>query len=155
MKKVIFEVCCFIAIACHMQVHAQIKISADVHQALLASENRSFDLKEKEHSVAKTELEAKKIQHKYIPTLTATGGIAHFRNDGVLDLAPVSLPIFPIQLFEGSQDASIKGNIMGAGLMAKSVLFSGLQIPKAKRALKTKAEAESLLRDAASESISR
>lgn len=155
MKKVIFEVCCFIAIACHMQVHAQIKISADVHQALLASENRSFDLKEKEHAVAKTELEAKKIQHKYIPTLTATGGIAHFRNDGVLDLAPVSLPIFPIQLFEGSQDASIKGNIMGAGLMAKSVLFSGLQIPKAKRALKTKAEAESLLRDAASESILR
>src|SRR5690625_2452034 len=130
MKTVILQVCCFIAMA--LQVHAQIKISADVQQALLATEERSFDLKEKEHSIAKTELEAKKIQHKYVPTLTATGGIAHFRNDGVLDLAPVNLPILPIQLFDGSQAASMKGNVLGGGLMAKSVLFSGLQIPKAK-----------------------
>src|SRR5690625_1782945 len=49
----------------------------------------------------------------------------------------------------------MKGNVMGAGLMAKSVLFSGLQIPKAKQALKTKAQAEILLREASSESVYR
>src|SRR5699024_11454398 len=74
---------------------------------------------------------------------------------GVLDLAPVNLPILPIQLFDGSQAASMKGNVVGGGLMAKSVLFSGLQIPKAKQALKNKAKAENLLLDAASETIAR
>src|SRR5699024_12696554 len=98
---------------------AQIKVSADVKQAIIATEERSYTLKEKEHAAAKTELEAKKIQHKYIPTLSATGGIAHFKNDGVLDLAPVNLPILPIQLFDGSQAASMKGNVVGGGLMAK------------------------------------
>src|SRR5699024_11168269 len=134
---------------------AQIKVSADVKQAIIATEERSYTLKEKEHAAAKTELEAKKIQHKYIPTLSATGGIAHFKNDGVLDLAPVNLPILPIQLFDGSQAASMKGNVVGGGLMAKSVLFSGLQIPKAKQALKNKAKAENLLLDAASETVAR
>lgn len=152
--KIIFPIC-FIAMVLQMQVHAQIKVTADVKQALIATEERSYDLKEKEHAVAKTELEAKKIQHKYIPTLTATGGIAHFKNDGVLDLAPVNLPILPIQLFDGSQAASMKGNVLGGGLMAKSVLFSGLQIPKAKQALETKAKAENLLLDAASETVAR
>lgn len=138
-----------------MQVYAQVKISPDVQNALLASEERSYSLKEKQYAVSKTELEAKKIKHKRIPTLTATGGIAHFKNDAVLDLAPVALPILPIQLFEGSQGLSAKGNIVGGGLMAKSVLFSGLQIPKATKALKTKAEAESLLLEAESETVSR
>ena len=154
MKKIVLQACCFLAVAFQMQMHAQIKISAAVQQALLAAEERSYDLKEKEHAVAKTQLEAKKIQHKHIPTLSATGGIAHFKNDGLLDLAPINLPILPIQLFDGSQAVSMKGNVVGGGLMAKSVLFSGLQIPKAKQALTTKAEGENLLRDAASETVS-
>lgn len=155
MKKLIFRIICFISFVFHIQAHAQIKISPAVQEALQATESRSFDLKEKQHAVAKTKLEAKKIKHKHIPTLSASGGIAHFRNDAVLDLAPVALPIFPIQIFNGAQDFSTKGNIAGAGLMAKSVLFSGLQIPLAKRALETKAEAEILLRDAESESVAR
>lgn len=155
MEKLIFRVFCFIGIACHMQVHAQIKISPAVQEALQATEARSYELKEKEHTVAKTKLAANKIKHKHIPTLSASGGIAHFQNDGVLDLAPVPLPIFPIQLFDGAQDFSAKGTIVGAGLMAKSVIFSGLQIPKARKALETKAEAENLLRDAESESLAR
>lgn len=155
MEKLLFRIFSFIALLYGMQTHAQIKISSAVQEALLATEARSYDLKEKEHTVAKTKLEAKKIQHKHIPTLSATGGFAHFKNDGVLDLAPVTLPIFPIQLFEGAQDFSAKGNVLGAGLTAKSVLFSGLQIPKARKALETKAEAENILRDAESESVSR
>lgn len=111
MEKLLFRIFSFIALLYGMQTHAQIKISSAVQEALLATEARSYDLKEKEHIVAKTKLEAKKIQHKHIPTLSATGGFAHFKNDGVLDLAPVTLPIFPIQLFEGAQDFSAKGKI--------------------------------------------
>lgn len=155
MEKLIFRIFCFIGLAFQLQVHAQIKISPAVQEALRATEAKSFDLKEKEHAVAKTKLEAKKIKHKHIPTLSASGGFAHFRNNGVLDLAPVALPILPFQLFDGAQDFSAKGNILDAGLLAKSVLFSGLQIPKAKQALETKAEAENLLRDAESETVAR
>lgn len=136
-------------------MHAQVKITPDVKNALLATEERSYTIKEKQHAVSTSELEAKKIKHKRIPTLSATGGIAHFKNDAVLDLAPVDLPILPIPLFEGSQGLSARGNVIGGGLMAKSVLFSGLQIPKATKALKTKADAEKLLLESESEIASR
>ena len=154
-NKIIFRTFCFLVIALNIQVYAQVKISPDVQTALLASKERSYSLKEKEHAAAKTELDAKKVKHKHIPTVSATGGIAHFKNDAVLDLTPITLPILPGQLFDGFQGLSAKGNIVGAGLMANSVLFSGLQIPKATKALKTKAEAERLLRDAESETVSR
>lgn len=154
-QKIIFRTICILGITFQVQMYAQIKISSDVQNALLSTKERSYTIKEKQHAVSKTELEATKIKHKRIPTLSATGGIAHFKNDAVLDLAPVALPILPIQLFEGSQGLSAKGNIIGGGLMAKSVLFSGLQIPKATKALQTKAEAENLLLEAESETVSR
>lgn len=153
MEKTIFRIFCILLLVFQVKTYAQIKVSPAVQEALFASEERSYDLKEKEHAIAKTRLEADKIKHKYIPTVSATGGIAHFRNDGVLDLAPVPLPIVPIQLFDGTQSLSAKGNVIGAGIMAKSVLFSGLQIPKATKAIETKAEAESLLRDAENETV--
>lgn len=155
MKKSIFLILFLACFALHLQVNAQIKISPGVQEAILAAEAKSYSLKEKEYSVAKTNLEEKKIRDKRIPTLSASGGYAYFNNEGVLDLATIKLPILPIPLFEGSQDFSAKGNVLGAGLSAKTVIFSGLQIPKAKQALQTKAQAESLLRDAESETVSR
>lgn len=131
----------------------QIHISQEVYQAIQEAKNLNFDVKEKAYQVSKTELEHDKIKHKYIPTLSATAGLAHFKNDGILDLAPVSLPLLPIQLFEGSQAFGAQGNVVGAGLSANSVLYSGGQIPKAKKALKAKAEAESLLMDATYDEI--
>ena len=92
-NKIIFRTFCFLVIALNIQVYAQVKISPDVQTALLASKERSYSLKEKEHAAAKTELDAKKVKHKHIPTVSATGGIAHFKNDAVLDLTPITLPI--------------------------------------------------------------
>lgn len=155
MEKFLFRVVCAIGFIFHLQTQAQIKISPAVQEAVNATLAKSYDLKEKDLGIAKTKLQADKVKSKYIPSLSATGGIAHFRNDAVLDLAPVNLPLLPFPLFDGTQSLSAKGNIVGAGLMANTVLFSGLQIPKAKQALHTKAEAESLLRDAESETVAR
>lgn len=155
MKKTIVRIISLGCFALPLHIVAQVKISSSVQEALMAAEAKSFALKEKEFSIAKTNLQEKQIKHKRIPTLSASGGYAHFTNDGVLDLAPVSIPNLPIQLFEGTQDFSAKGNVLGAGLTAKSVLFSGLQIPKARQALLTKAQAESLLRDAESEVVAK
>jgi len=155
MGKISFHVFCIFILFFQIKATAQIKISAEVQEAIKAAENRSFELKEQDHEIAKTMIGANKVKHKYIPSLSITGGIAHFRNEAILDLTPISLPILPSPIFNGTQDLSAKGNIMGAGLMAKSVLFSGLQIPKANKALHTKAEAEKLLRDAKAESIAK
>lgn len=151
-KKTQFIFILLMAFISHISL-GQIQISQEVYQAIQAGEKLNFDVKEKAYQVSKTELEYDKIKHKYIPTLSATAGLAHFKNDGVLDLAPVGLPLLPIQLFEGSQAFGAQGNVVGAGLMANSVLYSGGQIPKAKKALKTKAEAESLLMEATYDEI--
>lgn len=155
MRKQIFYILCVLALSFQIKATAQIRVSPSVQEALKAAELRSFELKEKEHTIAKTKIEADKIKHKYIPSLSATGGIVYFKNEGILDLAPIQIPILPKPIFNGTQDISAKGTVAGAGLMAKSVLFSGLQIPKANKALQTKAEAELLLRDAKAETIAK
>src|SRR5690625_7578552 len=49
----------------------------------------------------------------------------------------------------------MNGKVLDGRLIIKSFLFSDLKIPKAKQALETKAKAENLLLDAASETVAR
>lgn len=67
MEKTIFRIFCILLLVFQVKTYAQIKVSPAVQEALFASEERSYDLKEKEHAIAKTRLEADKIKTQIHP----------------------------------------------------------------------------------------
>lgn len=101
----------------------------------------------------KVALEREEVKGKFLPTVTINGGYGYLNSSVDLDLPTHQLPITGINLFEGSQRSNLSTQIAMAGVSAKQVIFSGLQITNGQKALEQKFRAQSLMREAGKDQI--
>lgn len=104
---------------------------------------------------AKTQIMTEGIKSKSLPDVSASALYSFFYNRGKLDLATVTLPITGLELFEGSQTFNAHGNIGTAGINATQIIFSGLQISNAVKAMEEKAKAQEYMAAASKETIAK
>ncbi len=96
----------------------------------------------------KTLLDREAVQGKLLPTVTANAGYGYLHSGFDLDLPARQLPLTGLSLFEGSQKGNISTQVGMAGLTAKQVIFSGLQITNGQKALEYKSRAQELMTEA-------
>jgi len=96
----------------------------------------------------KTALDRDMVKGKLLPSLSANAGYGYLHSDLILDLPTQQLPITGISLFEGSQKSSLSTQMAVAGVTAKQVIFSGLQITNGQKALEQKFKAQALMTEA-------
>lgn len=124
---------------------AQLRLPEVLKTPIEAALHQSKDLRQKEIEIEKTILEQKKIKSKYIPTLEATAGYAYLDGRATVDIPGVKIPGTGYELFADKTTMDYQAQILHGGLMAKSVLFSGFQIPNAVKALNEKIQGDALL----------
>lgn len=101
----------------------------------------------------KVALEKEEVKGKFLPTVSINGGYGYLNSSVDLDLPTHHLPITGINLFEGSQRSNLSTQIAMAGVTAKQVIFSGLQITNGQKALEQKFKAQALMREAGKDQI--
>lgn len=106
---------------------------------------KNKEIANKQLELEKSTLERKSVLAKNIPTLDAVAGYAYFDNHVTMDLPGLKLPVTGAELFSGKTKADNRGNLAHAGLLAKTVLFSGAQIKNGAKALQQKEVGDSLL----------
>lgn len=126
-----------ISLFCLAEGYSQIAVSASLDDAIQKALAKSSSVKNKELEIEKLNLQKKSIWNKYIPTLEATAMYLYFDNRMTIDLPTVTVLNYP--LLDGKTSFDNYGNIFHGGVMAKTVLFSGLQIPNGAKAIEQKA----------------
>lgn len=126
-------------------VQAQIDLPEALRIPIDNAIQKSTAIKNKNLDVEKVRIERKAVLNKYVPKVEAMGGYAYFDTEMTIDLPTVNLPITSMELFDGKGSFDNSGNAVHAGVMAKTVLFSGMQIPNGAKALQQKALGDSLL----------
>ncbi|MPT33846.1 MAG: TolC family protein [Flavobacterium sp.] len=126
-----------ISLFCLAEGYSQIAVSASLDDAIQKALAKSSSVKNKELEIEKLNLQKKSIWNKYIPTVEATAMYLYFDNRMTIDLPTVTVANYP--LLDGKTSFDNYGNIFHAGVMAKTVLFSGLQIPNGAKAIEQKA----------------
>lgn len=101
----------------------------------------------------KVSLEREEVKGKFLPTVSLSGGYGYLNSTVDLDLPVHHLPITGINLFEGAQKSNLSTQIALAGVTAKQVIFSGLQITNGQKALDQKFKAQTLMREAGKDQI--
>jgi outer membrane protein TolC len=133
--------------------YAQITISTSLEQAILKAIEKSSSIKNKEIEIEKLNLQEKGVWNKYIPTVEAAALYSYFDNKVTIDLPTTTIPIVNYPLFDGKTSFNNYGNIFHGSVMAKTVLFSGMQIPNAAKALKQKAIGTEYLKESEKDGI--
>ncbi|MEO4006638.1 TolC family protein [Flavobacterium sp. CAU 1735] len=126
-----------ISLFCLAEGYSQIAVSASLDDAIQKALAKSSSVKNKELEIEKLNLQKKSIWNKYIPTVEATAMYMYFDNRMTIDLPTVTVLNYP--LLDGKTSFDNYGNIFHGGVMAKTVLFSGLQIPNGAKAIEQKA----------------
>jgi len=126
-----------ISLFCLAESYSQIAVSASLDDAIQKALAKSSSVKNKELEIEKLNLQKKSIWNKYIPTVEATAMYMYFDNRMTIDLPTVTVLNYP--LLDGKTSFDNYGNIFHGGVMAKTVLFSGLQIPNGAKAIEQKA----------------
>jgi outer membrane protein TolC len=126
-----------ISLFCLAEGYSQIAVSASLDDAIQKALAKSSSVKNKELEIEKLNLQKKSIWNKYIPTVEATAMYLYFDNRMTIDLPTVTVANYP--LLDGKTSFDNYGNIFHGGVMAKTVLFSGLQIPNGAKAIEQKA----------------
>lgn len=126
-----------ISLFCLAEGYSQIAVSASLDDAIQKALAKSSSVKNKELEIEKLNLQKKSIWNKYIPTVEATAMYLYFDNRMTIDLPTVTVLNYP--LLDGKTSFDNYGNIFHGGVMAKTVLFSGLQIPNGAKAIEQKA----------------
>lgn len=98
-------------------------------------------------------MQEKGIWNKYIPTVEATALYSYFDNKLTVDLPATQIPIVNYPIFDGKTSFKNYGNLFNGSVMAKTVLFSGFQIPNAAKAVKEKAIGTAFLKDSEKDGI--
>lgn len=127
------------------------QLKEPIKQALASN----YALKNKMLETEKTNSTVQQVKSKLLPDVSASGAYTYFANSGTVDLAQITLPIIGLPLFKGEQDFTMRGQFVNVGLTATQVLFTGLQIPNAVKALQEKSKAEGFLAEAERETIAK
>lgn len=133
--------------------YAQIEVSASLQEAVNKAIEKNSSIKNKELEIEKLNLQEKSVWNKYIPTVEASALYSYFDNKLTVDFPATTLPIINKPLFEGKSTFENYGNIFNGSLMAKTVLFSGMQIPNGAKALKQKAIGTEYLKESEKDGI--
>ncbi len=131
----------------------QIKTSTTLDEAIHKALEKSLSQKNKELEIEKLNLQEKGIWNKYIPTVEASAIYSYFDNKLTVDLPTTQIPIINYPLFDGKTSFDNYGNIFNGSIMAKTVLFSGMQIPNGAKAIKEKTKGTQYLKDSEKDQI--
>lgn len=107
--------------------------------------NKSYELSNSQLESEKIEQDIKSAKATYIPNVNAIGAYAYIDQDVTVDLPSIQTGISGLNLFEGSQSFSVKGQLGIAAVNAEMVLFSGMQAEYGSRALAEKKSAQEYL----------
>ncbi len=119
---------------------AQIAIEGPIKDAAISALGKNTAAENKELEADKIKIQKESVWMKYIPRIEGSANYMYFNNKLDVDLPTMTLPLIGTQLFEGTSQFKNRGNILTAGVTAKMVLFSGLQIEYGAKALKKKEE---------------
>ena len=131
----------------------QIKTSTTLDEAIHKALEKSLSQKNKKLEIEKLNLQEKGIWYKYIPTVEASAIYSYFDNKLTVDLPTTQIPIINYPLFDGKKTFDNYGNIFNGSIMAKTVLFSGMQIPNGAKAIKEKTKGTQYLKDSEKDQI--
>lgn len=133
--------------------NAQITISTSLDEAINKAIEKNSSIKNKELEIEKINLQKKGIWNKYIPTVEASGLYTYFDNKLKIDAPAVTVPVVNLTLLDGKQTFDNYGNLFNGSLMAKTILFSGMQIPNGAKALEQKAKGAEYLKESDKDGI--
>ena len=127
--------------------NAQITISTSLDEAINKAIEKNSSIKNKELEIKKINLQKKGVWNKYIPTVEASGLYTYFDNKLTIDAPSVTVPVVNLTLLDGKQTFDNYGNLFNGSVMAKTILFSGMQIPNGAKALEQKAKGAEYLKE--------
>ncbi|HQK38504.1 MAG TPA: TolC family protein [Flavobacterium alvei] len=133
--------------------NAQITISTSLDEAINKAIEKSSSIKNKELEIEKINLQKKGVWNKYIPTVEASGLYTYFDNKLTIDAPSVTVPVVNLTLLDGKQTFDNYGNLFNGSVMAKTILFSGMQIPNGAKALEQKAKGAEYLKESDKDGI--
>lgn len=96
----------------------------------------------------KTALDREEVKGKLLPSITATGFYGYLNTGTSIDFPSQTLALTGLNLFEGATKGNLSTQMGSAGVLVKQVIFSGLQITNAQKALEQKFKAQALLSEA-------
>jgi outer membrane protein TolC len=134
---------------------AQTSIPPQLKEPIQNAIVTNYELINKKLEANKAVINSESVRSKRLPEISANALLTHFYQNGVIDVPSLTLPISGLNLFEGSQSFTSNGNIATVGITATQVIFSGMQIPNAQKALEEKAQAQLLLAEADKETIAK
>lgn len=146
MYKHLVFLCCFVLFS--TKLCAQIELPSSLEDAVNAAVLKSLNLQNQALEVDKLNLEVKSVKGLNLPRVEATALYSYFRTDLRADVATATLPISGLQVFDGVSNLSLDGNFFQGGVMAKTILFGGMQIKNASKAIEEKAIGTSYLMQA-------
>jgi hypothetical protein len=118
---------------------SQIVVSTSLEEAINKALTKSSSIKNKELEIEKLQLQEKGVWNKYIPRIEANAEYLYFDNKLSVNLPASSLiPIPGAPVFDGKTYFDNYGNIFNAGIIAKTILFTGFQIENGAKAIKEK-----------------
>ncbi|MGL5113087.1 MAG: TolC family protein [Flavobacterium sp.] len=133
--------------------HGQITISSSLNDAIDRALEKSYSIKNKTLEIEKLQLQEKGIWNKYIPKIEASGLYTYFDNKLTVDLPTTQIPIVNYPLFDGKTRFDNYGNLFNGSIMAKTILFSGFQIPNGAKAVKEQAKGTAFLKESEKNNI--
>lgn len=148
LTKTIFIYLCF---SC--ATYGQITISSSLNDAIQQALEKNYSIKNKSLEIEKLHLQEKGIWNKYIPKIEASGTYAYFDNKLTIDLPTTQIPNLNYPLFDGKTTFNNYGNLFNGSIMAKTILFSGFQIPNGAKAIKEKAKGTEYLKESEKNTI--
>jgi len=161
MKKLIFDPSTFFRITKNVLFYlgftwasyGQITVSTSLNEAINQALEKNYALKNKSLEIEKLQLQEKEIWNKYIPKIEASALYSYFDNKLTVDLPTTQVPIVNYPLFDGKTSFNNYGNLFNGSVMAKTILFSGFQIPNAAKAIKAKTKGSEYLQQSEKNSI--
>jgi outer membrane protein TolC len=145
-KKILFVISFCFSVS---NSFSQIVVSTSLEEAINKALAKSSSLKNKELEIEKLELQEKGIWNKYIPRIEANAEYMYFDNKLSVNLPASSLiPIPGAPIFDGKTSFDNYGNIFNAGILAKTILFTGFQIENGAKAVKEKTKGTEFLKEA-------
>lgn len=132
---------------------SQIQLSSSMQEAVEHAIEKSLSIQNKNLEVEKIGIQKKSVWGKYIPRIEGSASYMYFDSKITIDLPTQNIPVINQPLFDGKTSFDNYGNVAMGSLMAKTVLFSGLQIENGAKALEQKQIGTAYLSDAEKEML--
>jgi outer membrane protein TolC len=150
MKKYYFS---FLLLLLFSISNAQISISLSLEEVIQKAIEKNSSIKNKTLEIEKLNLQKKGIWNHYLPKVEVSALYSYFDNQFTADITPITVPILNIKLFEEKSTFDNYGHIFNGSIMAHTVLFSGLEIPNAAKAMEQKVKGSDFLKESEKDQI--